>query len=131
MHIYQSTVDYLLQFPILNSWHEMRTILQRIASTQPRDWRLLLVACQAVGNLRKRRSLACAQISSILVDDTLDDDPCGEYRRIGSGRGSNLLQLCHCRIGSKNPHLAGFCNRGGPSLHTQFEIDSGKQIAKR
>ena len=35
-------------------------------------------------------ALACAQISIILVDDMLDDDPRGEYHRIGSGRASNF-----------------------------------------
>jgi geranylgeranyl pyrophosphate synthase len=95
MDIYQSTVDYLLLFPIFNSWQEMRIILQRIASTQPRDWGLPLVACQTLGEPAEKAipasaALACAQISIILVDDMLDDDPRGEYRRIGSGRASNL-----------------------------------------
>jgi len=95
MDIYQSTVDYLLPFPIFSSWQEMRTILQRIASTQPRDWRLPLIACQALEEPAEKAipasaALACAQISIILVDDMLDDDPRGEYRRIGSGRASNL-----------------------------------------
>ena len=95
MDIYQSTVDYLLPFPIFSSWQEMRTILQRIASTQPRDWRLPLIACQALEEPAEKAipasaALACAQISIILVDDMLDDDPRGEYRCIGSGRASNL-----------------------------------------
>jgi geranylgeranyl pyrophosphate synthase len=95
MDIYRSTVDYLLDFPIFESWDEMRTILQHAASTRPRDWQLPLVACQAVcGDAEKAvpasAALACAQISIILVDDMLDDDPRGEYHRIGSGRASNF-----------------------------------------
>lgn len=95
MDIYQSTVDDLLTLPIFDSWPEMRTILQRAASLRPRDWQLPVVACQAVGEPPEKAipasaALACAQISIILVDDMLDDDPRGEYRRIGSGRASNF-----------------------------------------
>jgi geranylgeranyl pyrophosphate synthase len=95
MDTYQSTVDYLLTFPIFDVWDEMRTILQRTASTRPRDWQLPVIACQAVGKSAEKAmpasaALACAQISIILVDDMLDDDPRGEYHRIGSGRASNF-----------------------------------------
>jgi geranylgeranyl pyrophosphate synthase len=95
MDIYQSTVDYLLTFPIFDSWQKMKTILQRSASMRPRDWQLPLIACQAVGEPAEKAvpasaALACTQISIILVDDMLDDDPRGEYHRIGSGRASNF-----------------------------------------
>lgn len=95
MDIYQSTVDYLLTLPIFDSWSEMKTILLRAASMRPRDWHLPLIACQAVGGTAEKAipasaALACAQISIILVDDILDDDPRGEYRRIGSGKASNF-----------------------------------------
>ena len=95
MDIYQSTVDYLLTLSIFDSWDEMRTILQRYAAMRPRDWQLPVIACQAVGEAAEKAvpasaALACAQISIILVDDMLDDDPRGEYRRIGSGRASNF-----------------------------------------
>jgi geranylgeranyl pyrophosphate synthase len=95
MDLYQSTVDYLLSFPIFDAWREMRAILQRIAAGHPRDWQLPIVACQAVGAPAEKAipasaALACAQISIILVDDMLDDDPRGEYHRIGSGRAANF-----------------------------------------
>ncbi|MGZ9221711.1 MAG: polyprenyl synthetase family protein [Anaerolineales bacterium] len=95
MDIYQSTVDYLLTFPIFDTWHEMRTILQRIASVRPRDWQLPVIGCQAGGAVPERAipasaALACTQISIILVDDMLDDDPRGEYHRIGRGRAANF-----------------------------------------
>src|SRR5688500_15873672 len=95
MDIYQSTVDYLLTFPNFNSWQEMRRILQQLAAKYPRDWQLPVIACQAIGESPEKAipasaALACAQISIILVDDMLDDDPRGEYRRIGSGRAANL-----------------------------------------
>ncbi len=95
MDIYQSAVDYLLTLPGFDSWREMRMILERFASTRPRDWQLPLIACQSIGKPAEKAipasaALACAQISIILVDDMLDDDPRGEYRRIGNGRASNF-----------------------------------------
>ena len=73
----------------------MKTILQRSASLRPRDWQLPVIACQAVGESAEKAvpapaALACAQMTIILVDDMLDDDPRGEYHRIGSGRASHL-----------------------------------------
>ena len=95
MDNYQSAVDYLLTLPIFSSWDEMRIILKQVASVRPPDWQLPFIACQAVGQPLEKAipasaALACAQISIILVDDMLDEDPRGEYRRIGCGRASNL-----------------------------------------
>jgi geranylgeranyl pyrophosphate synthase len=95
MDIYQAAVAYLLDVPIFDAWHEMKIILQRAAALRPRDWQLPVTACQAVGEPAEKAipasaALACAQISIILVDDMLDDDPRGEYHRIGSGRASNF-----------------------------------------
>ncbi|HET6598077.1 MAG TPA: polyprenyl synthetase family protein [Anaerolineales bacterium] len=95
MDIYQLTTEYLLALPIFDAWEEMKTILQRAASLRPRDWQLPVLACQALGESVERAvpasaGLACAQISIILVDDMLDDDPRGKYHQIGSGRASNF-----------------------------------------
>jgi len=95
MEICQAVVDYLLRFPMFETWPEMESILRRSASTRPRDWNLPLGICQAVGKppetaIPASAALACAQISIILVDDMLDDDPRGEYHRIGYGRASNF-----------------------------------------
>ena len=95
MDVYQSTIDYLLTFSIFDVWYEMETILRRAASGRPRDWQLPVMACQALGESPERAipasaARACAQISIILVDDILDEDPRGEYHRIGSGRAANF-----------------------------------------
>ena len=95
MDIYRFTVDYFCTFPIFGSWQEMKTVLQRAASTRLRDWELPIIACQAVGESAEKVSpastaVACPLTSILLVDDMLDHDPRGEYRRIGSGRTSNL-----------------------------------------
>ena len=95
MDTYQSVLDYLLTFSIFDSWREMGTILRRAASGRPHDWQLPIIACQAVGAspenaIPASAALACAQISIILVDDMLDEDPRGEYHRIGNGRAANF-----------------------------------------
>ena len=95
MDTYQATTEYLLKLPVFDSWHEMESILRRSAATRPRDWELPLIICEALGEAREKAipacaALACAQISIILVDDMLDEDPRGGYLRIGSGRVANF-----------------------------------------
>jgi geranylgeranyl pyrophosphate synthase len=73
----------------------MKTILEHLAVKHPRDWQLPAIACQALGaaaeeSIPAAAALACAQISIILVDDMLDDDPRGEYHRTGKGRAANF-----------------------------------------
>jgi hypothetical protein len=70
MDLYRLTVDYLLTFYYFDSWHEMKTILRRAASTRPRDWQRPIVAFPAVrGSLEKAIAastvLDCAQLSFI------------------------------------------------------------------
>ena len=114
MDIYQSTVDYLLTFPVFDRWREMKTILQRSAAGHPHDWQLPALACHAVGALPEKAipasaALACVQISIILVDDMLDDDPRGEFHHIGYGKASNFAIAFQAAgvdalIGSKAGH---------------------------
>ncbi len=95
MNLYQSTVDYLMTLPILQSWPEFRAILVRMAEIEPRDWQLPLKACEAVGGSAEQAlpavaAIACAQIGIILIDDLLDDDPRGEYRQVGPALAANF-----------------------------------------
>jgi geranylgeranyl pyrophosphate synthase len=95
MDLYQSTIEYLLTLSIFSSWPEMELILRRVASSHPRDWELPVITYQALGKSPEKAipasaALACTQISIILVDDMLDNDPRGEYHHIGSGRAANL-----------------------------------------
>lgn len=85
-----------LKLPIFIDWHEMESILRRAASMRPKDWNLPVTACRAFGKSAEQAipasaALACTQISIILVEDMLDDDPRGEYHRIGSGRAVNCM----------------------------------------
>ena len=95
MEIYQPTIQYLSKLPIFGEWPEMLNIAKQMAAKKPRDWQLPVIACRAIGQsdeeaLPASAALACVQISIILVDDMLDADPRGEYRRIGEGRAANL-----------------------------------------
>src|SRR5574341_787426 len=124
MDIYQSTIDYLLTFPIFDAWHEMETILRRAASGRPRDWRLPIIACEALGESPEKAipassALACAQISIILVDDMLDEDPRGEYHRIGYGRTANFSVACQA---------AGLDALMGSQASTQVKVEALKVL---
>jgi geranylgeranyl pyrophosphate synthase len=76
-------------------WPEMQRLFQRAVAKKPHDWQLPVFACEAVGGTSEQAvpaviAMACMQIGIILVDDMLDDDPRGEYHRIGTGGASNL-----------------------------------------
>jgi geranylgeranyl pyrophosphate synthase len=62
---------------------------------QPRDWQLPVLACKAVAGVEEKAipavsALACAQVGIILIDDMLDEDPRGEYHRVGEGQAANF-----------------------------------------
>jgi geranylgeranyl pyrophosphate synthase len=95
MDIYTSAIEYLRNTTSLQNWPEMESILEQAASGTPRDWRLSVIGCEAVGGgieqaIRAVATIACLQTSIILVDDMLDSDPRGEYNRIGKAATANL-----------------------------------------
>lgn len=85
----------LLAIPEIAAWPQMATILTRTAGKVRMDWLLPVIGCQAVGGaeadaLPGVAAIACSQISIILADDLLDEDPRGEHHRIGVGQAANL-----------------------------------------
>ena len=95
MNIYEFTADYISNLPVLKAWPESKIMLDHAASKQPRDWRLPLLACEAVGtkpeqSIPASASVACALIGILLIDDMLDDDPRGEFHRIGQAQTANF-----------------------------------------
>jgi len=77
------------------AWPEMESLFKRAASSQPRDWQLPQLACEAVGGELEQAApaiaaIACAQISIILIDDLLDADPRGEHQTLGLPAAANL-----------------------------------------
>jgi geranylgeranyl pyrophosphate synthase len=74
---------------------ELYTVFEQAKEQPQSDWRLPLVACQAVGGepdqaMPLAAAVACLMISILLVDDILDDDPRGEHLRRGTGQAANL-----------------------------------------
>ena len=68
-----------------------RTVHRESASV----WEYPVAACQAVGGneddaMPAAAAAFCSMISINLVDDILDADPRGDYRRIGAGPAANL-----------------------------------------
>jgi geranylgeranyl diphosphate synthase type I len=95
MDLYQTIEAELNGRPPLAAWPEMVAVLRRACAGRPRAWQLPLAACQAVGGQPQRAvaaavALAALQISIILIDDALDDDPRGEHRRLGGPATANL-----------------------------------------
>jgi geranylgeranyl pyrophosphate synthase len=95
MDIYKTAIEYLLGLSHISRWPELQSILKSSESNSPRDWRLPVIACEAVGGKHEQAipavaAVACLQTSIILIDDMLDDDPRGLYHRIGTGVTANI-----------------------------------------
>jgi geranylgeranyl pyrophosphate synthase len=90
------TKDLILALRPVAAWPEMVELVQRV---QPRGlfgvWDHPAAACEAVGGspeaaARGSAAILCSLISIHLVDDLLDEDPDGDYRRLGPGGAANL-----------------------------------------
>jgi geranylgeranyl pyrophosphate synthase len=95
MDLYTQTVDFLLGKPIVENWPDMQFIIDRNGARKPSEWKLPLLSCEAVGGQLAQAipaiaALACMQISIILIDDMLDDDPRGDYHQLGMPVAANL-----------------------------------------
>jgi len=95
MDIYSSVLGYLFALPVLKDWPAARVLVEKAARLEPRDWRLPLLGCEAVGGkpgqaIPAMAALACVQTGIILIDDLLDEDPRGEYRLIGQAQTANF-----------------------------------------
>lgn len=81
--------------PGLSRWPELVDLFPNQDKPLRMDWRLPGFAYEAVGgagdDLRPlAAALAVLQVSIILVDDILDDEPDGVFRTMGAGRTANL-----------------------------------------
>jgi geranylgeranyl diphosphate synthase type I len=90
----ESIKAHVLALPEVAAWPEMAGFFERKSRPRP-DWNSPLLACQAVGGDASlttpgAAAIACLQVSIILVDDMLDEDPRGEHLRRGSGPTANL-----------------------------------------
>jgi geranylgeranyl pyrophosphate synthase len=94
MNPYRSTIDFLLAISVVREWPELRALLTQAAAREPKHWQLPVRACVAVGKsadwaVPAVAAVACAQISILLIDDMLDEDPRGEYHRAGPAKAAN------------------------------------------
>lgn len=92
----ERTKDLILALRPVAAWPEMAALVERV---QPRGsfgvWEYPRAACEAVGGspeaaARGSAAILCALLSIHLVDDLLDQDPGGDYRRLGPGGAANL-----------------------------------------
>lgn len=95
MDAYDMTAKYLFNLPQVHEWHDLQAFLASAISKKPRHWRLPVIACRAVGGsveqaIPAMAAVACLHISILLIDDMLDDDPRGEYHRLGMPMTANL-----------------------------------------
>jgi geranylgeranyl pyrophosphate synthase len=80
----------------MKSWPELAAMIERPVHRESASaWDYPILACQAVGGhpetaLPGATAVFCAMISIHLVDDMLDDDPAGDYHRLGTGIVANL-----------------------------------------
>lgn len=85
---------YFLQQPEVAIWPELVEVWRQYAQNA-RSWLLPELGCRAVGGVVERvvplvTAVGCCHISIVLVDDILDDDPKGLYRRLGVGVAANF-----------------------------------------
>ncbi len=81
--------------PELTAWPEIAKVFDQAGSVPRPDWELPALVAEAVGGRREdaqfgSTAVACMQISIMLVDDMLDNDPRGVYRERGVGPTANM-----------------------------------------
>jgi geranylgeranyl diphosphate synthase type I len=80
----------------LAAWPQMLQLMERVVHRESISvWDYPAASCSAVGGdaedaLPGAAAVFCSLISIHLVDDMLDDDPKGDYHRLGAGRVANL-----------------------------------------
>lgn len=87
--------ELVLGVPGMERWSEVQEFFPAGGDEIRLDWQLPGIACAAVGGeyghaLPAMAALACIQVSIILVDDMLDEEPEGAHHRFGIGRTANL-----------------------------------------
>jgi geranylgeranyl pyrophosphate synthase len=91
-----SILARLRGLPEIASWPEALAYVARAVHREGHSpWEYPVAACRSVGggdeqSLPGAAAVFCALAGIHLVDDLLDEDPAGDYRRIGPGRAANL-----------------------------------------
>lgn len=88
--------EAVLILPGVADWPEMRQLWQEATEQERPDWHLPVLVLQAMTrgvapNIPQvMAAVGCVQLSIILVDDLLDEDPRGAYMKWGVGAAANL-----------------------------------------
>lgn len=140
----QTLHTYLQTIVELNAWPEVLNLFPATETALRTDWALPFYSLRATGQPESlafpvSAALAFIQISIMLVDDILDDDPRGKHLEMGSGRAANLalalqaaahIALGRLNISAENRYEVATClqqmalaTAAGQELDTQ-PIDS-------
>ena len=93
---FESLKQRVRALPEIAAWPEMLHLIERVAYRESRSiWDYPVLACEAVGGKREdalpgSAAIFCSLLSIHLVDDMLDEEPDGVYRRLGSGATANM-----------------------------------------
>lgn len=88
--------ERLLALPEVACWGDLRELVSRVAPRRATSvWEYPVLACHAVGGHPERAlpaagAVFCSLLAIHLVDDLLDEDPRGTYRRLGAGAAANM-----------------------------------------
>jgi geranylgeranyl pyrophosphate synthase len=92
----QQLREVVLTLPGVANWPEMAQLWREATEQDRPDWQLPVLAMQAMSMdtfpevTRVMAAVGCLQLSIILVDDMLDEDPRGAYVKWGGGTAANL-----------------------------------------
>ena len=95
MEIFDQIVKEFSIIPHVKEWNEVQTLFRNVASATPAHWLLPLHICNSVGGTMEQAvpalvAVACSHIGIVLVDDMLDEDPRGEYLKVGQPAAANM-----------------------------------------
>mgnify|MGYP000306518190 CR=1 FL=1 len=95
MDLYNALWDYLNGIPTIRDWPELNDFLRKVVAGKPRHWRLVARACQAAGGTPEQAlpgmaALGALFLNIVLIDDMLDQDPKGQYHRLGHAATANI-----------------------------------------
>jgi geranylgeranyl diphosphate synthase, type I len=82
--------------PEISAWPEILGLIERVGHREGISvWDYPFATCQAVGGtetaaLPGAAAVFCSLLSIHLVDDILDEEPCGAFRRLGPGPAANI-----------------------------------------
>ena len=100
MDIYESGLKYFSTLKTVDRWPELQQGFERMAAKKPRGWELPVTAYEKVGGFSDSVipavvAFGCMQMSIILIDDMLDEDPRGMHNNIGEAQTANLATAYH------------------------------------